>query len=120
MKQLNLGLNLGTKFLDEIGRVVPWRKLVALITPFAPESKRAALDKTQVDQARICGIRVPTKNEAPRQVRDNCRAADQSSADILNKAFPTVSTSLPKLTWPDVNPTICPVMGSMPGPCPIP
>ena len=45
MKQINLGLNLGTKrtrkreFLDEMDRVVPWDALVALIAPFAPEGK---------------------------------------------------------------------------------
>jgi IS5 family transposase len=45
MKQINLGLNLGTKrtrkreFLDEMDRVVPWAALVALIAPFAPEGK---------------------------------------------------------------------------------
>jgi transposase, IS5 family len=45
MKQINLGLNLGTKrtrkreFLDEMGRVVPWAALVGLIAPFAPEGK---------------------------------------------------------------------------------
>ena len=45
MKQIDLGLNLGTKrtrkreFLDEMDRVVPWAALVALIAPFAPEGK---------------------------------------------------------------------------------
>ena len=46
MRQANLGLDLTTKrtrkreFLDEMDRVVPWGKLVALITPHAPEGKR--------------------------------------------------------------------------------
>ncbi|MBC7480427.1 MAG: transposase, partial [Rhizobacter sp.] len=46
MKQANLGLNLTTKrtrkreFLDEMERVVPWRALVDLITPYAPEGRR--------------------------------------------------------------------------------
>lgn len=46
MRQANLGLDLTTKrtrkreFLDEMNRVVPWGKLVALITPHAPEGKR--------------------------------------------------------------------------------
>ena len=46
MKQTNLGLDLTTKrtrkreFLDEMNRVVPWRELVALISPHAPEGKR--------------------------------------------------------------------------------
>ena len=45
MKQIDLGLNLGTKrtrkreFLDEMDGVVPWDALVALIAPFAPEGK---------------------------------------------------------------------------------
>ena len=45
MKQIDLGLNLGTKrtrkreFLDEMGRVVPWGALVELIAPFAPQGK---------------------------------------------------------------------------------
>jgi IS5 family transposase len=46
MKQADLGLNLTAKrtrkreFLDEMGRVVPWAELVALVTPFAPEGRR--------------------------------------------------------------------------------
>ena len=46
MKQADLGLNLTTKrtrkreFLDEMERVVPWRALIDLITPYAPEGKR--------------------------------------------------------------------------------
>jgi hypothetical protein len=46
MKQANLGLDLTTKrtrkreFLDEMDRVVPWGKLVALMTPQGPEGKR--------------------------------------------------------------------------------
>ncbi|OYV01978.1 MAG: IS5/IS1182 family transposase [Burkholderiales bacterium PBB5] len=46
MKQADLGLNLTTKrtrkreFLDEMERVVPWRALIDLITPFAPDGKR--------------------------------------------------------------------------------
>ena len=46
MKQAELGLNLTTKrtrkreFLDEMERVVPWRALIDLITPYAPEGRR--------------------------------------------------------------------------------
>lgn len=46
MKQANLGFDLTTKrtrkreFLDEMNRVVPWAKLVELVTPHAPEGKR--------------------------------------------------------------------------------
>ncbi|MES2183957.1 MAG: IS5 family transposase [Pseudomonadota bacterium] len=46
MKQADLGLNLGTKktrrreFLDEMNRVVPWRALVELVSPYAPEGKK--------------------------------------------------------------------------------
>ena len=45
MKQIDLGLNLGSKrtrrreFLDEMDRVVPWGALVELIVPFAPEGR---------------------------------------------------------------------------------
>ena len=47
MKQADLGLSLTTKrtrkreFLAEMERVVPWAALVGLITPYAPEGKRA-------------------------------------------------------------------------------
>ena len=46
MKQADLGLSLTTKrtrkreFLDQMERVVPWRALIDLITPYAPEGKR--------------------------------------------------------------------------------
>lgn len=46
MKQADLGLNLTTKrtckreVLDEMERVVPWRALLDLITPYAQEGKR--------------------------------------------------------------------------------
>ncbi|MET3514997.1 hypothetical protein ABIC63_002780 [Pseudacidovorax sp. 1753] len=46
MKQTSLGLPLSTKrtrkceFLDAMDRAVPWRDLVALFEPFAPESGR--------------------------------------------------------------------------------
>jgi transposase, IS5 family len=45
MTQLHLGLNLSTKrtrkreFLDEMRRVVPWLKLIALIEPHYPKAK---------------------------------------------------------------------------------
>ena len=45
MTQLDLGLNLSTKrtrkreFLDEMRRVVPWLKLIALIEPHYPKGK---------------------------------------------------------------------------------
>ncbi len=46
MKQTDLGLNLSNKrtrkreFLDEMNRVVPWDRLVALVAPYAPVSVR--------------------------------------------------------------------------------
>ena len=46
MKQVDLGLNLGTKktrrreFLDEMNQVVPWGALVELVAPHAPEGKK--------------------------------------------------------------------------------
>lgn len=46
MKQHSLGLGATAKrtrrreFLDEMGRVVPWGELVALVTPYLPEGKR--------------------------------------------------------------------------------
>jgi IS5 family transposase len=45
MNQISLGLNLSTKktrkreFLDEMGRVVPWKALVQIIEPYWPKSK---------------------------------------------------------------------------------
>ena len=45
MTQLHLGLNLSTKrtrkreFLDEMKRVVPWRRLIELIGPHYPKGK---------------------------------------------------------------------------------
>jgi IS5 family transposase len=45
MKQISLGLNLSTKktrkreFLDDMGRVVPWKALVQIIEPYWPKSK---------------------------------------------------------------------------------
>jgi len=45
MTQMDLGLNLSTRrtrkreFLDEMTRVVPWRKLIALIEPHYPKGK---------------------------------------------------------------------------------
>jgi IS5 family transposase len=45
MTQLHLGLNLSTKrtrkpeFLDEMRRVVPWSRLIALIEPHYPKAK---------------------------------------------------------------------------------
>ncbi len=46
MKQVDLGLNLGTKktrrreFLDEMNQVVPWGAVVELVAPHAPEGKK--------------------------------------------------------------------------------
>ena len=46
MLQANLGLNLSTKktrkreFLEQMQQVVPWRDLVALIAPCAPEGRK--------------------------------------------------------------------------------
>ena len=46
MQQFDLGLNLSTKktrkreFLDQMQEVVPWKDLVALIAPYAPEGRK--------------------------------------------------------------------------------
>ena len=46
MQQFDLGLNLSTKktrkraFLEQMQQVVPWKDLVALITPYAPEGRK--------------------------------------------------------------------------------
>ena len=46
MQQTDLGLNLSTKktrkreFLEQMQQVVPWRDLVALIAPYAPEGRK--------------------------------------------------------------------------------
>jgi len=46
MQQFDLGLNLSTKktrkreFLEQMQQVVPWRDLVALIAPYAPEGRK--------------------------------------------------------------------------------
>ena len=46
MQQTDLGLNLSTKktrkreFLEQMHQVVPWRDLVALIAPYAPEGRK--------------------------------------------------------------------------------
>jgi len=46
MQQSDLGLNLSTKktrkreFLEQMQQVVPWKDLVALIAPYAPEGRR--------------------------------------------------------------------------------
>lgn len=45
MQKSNLGLNLSTKktrkreFLEQMQQVVPWKDLVALIAPYAPERR---------------------------------------------------------------------------------
>jgi IS5 family transposase len=49
MTQLGLGLDLSTKrtrkreFLDEMRRVVPWSRLIALIEPHYPKGKTGRL-----------------------------------------------------------------------------
>ena len=46
MQQTDLGLNLSTKktrkreFLEQMQQVVPWRDMVALIAPYAPEGRK--------------------------------------------------------------------------------
>ena len=46
MQQFDLGLNLSTKktrkreFLEQMQQVVPWKDLVALIAPYAPEGRK--------------------------------------------------------------------------------
>ena len=46
MQQFDLGLNLSTKktrkreFLDQMQQVVPWKDLVALLAPYAPEGRK--------------------------------------------------------------------------------
>ncbi len=46
MQQFELGLNLSTKktrkreFLEQMQQVVPWKDLVALIAPYAPEGRK--------------------------------------------------------------------------------
>ena len=46
MQKSNLGLNLSTKktrkreFLEQMQQVVPWKDLVALISPYAPEGRK--------------------------------------------------------------------------------
>lgn len=46
MQQFDLGLNLSTKktrkreFLEQMQQVVPWKELVVLIAPYAPEGRK--------------------------------------------------------------------------------
>lgn len=73
----------------------------------------------QEDQTKVCGIKVPTKEQALAQVKGNWRAAYRSAADSLNTAGAAiVPATPPQFSWPDIRGTVCPVVGTVPGICP--
>jgi hypothetical protein len=91
MKQINLGLNLGTKrtrkreFLDEMDRVVPWDALVALIAPFAPEGKTGRPPFAVQAMLRIHFLHVWTRRLLQAQFGDSEWSAYMYPARLLGK-----------------------------------
>ena len=79
----------------------------------------AAFGEEKEDETKVCGIKVPTKDEALAQVKGNWQVTYQAAAESLNKAgAATMSVTPPKISWPDIKGTICSILGSVPMICP--
>lgn len=79
----------------------------------------AVFGHAKEDETKICGLKVPTKEEALAQVKDNWRLAYQTAAESINQAgAATMSLTPPKVYWIDIKGTICPVLGYVPMICP--
>lgn len=63
------------------------------------------------DHTKVCGLKVPTKQEALAQVRGSLKGAYASAADVLNTGREMIPTTLPRPSWSDVKGAVCPVIG---------
>ena len=103
MKQADLGLNLSVKatrkrkFLGEMERVVPWKALVELVRPFAPEGKRGRPPFAVESMLRIhfmqqwFGLSDPAMEEA---LYDTPLYRDFAQLEAWTKRLPDESTIL--------------------------
>ena len=103
MKQADLGLNLSVKatrkrkFLEEMERVVPWKALVELVRPFAPEGKRGRPPFAVESMLRIhfmqqwFGLSAPAMEEA---LYDTPLYRDFAQLEAWTKRLPDESTIL--------------------------
>ena len=63
------------------------------------------------DHTKVCGIHVPTQEEALAQIKDNWRAAYQAAAESLNSAKVSLVPKVPpNLTAQDVKAVACPLV----------
>ena len=70
------------------------------------------------DQSKVCGIKVPTKDELLAQAKNNWQSAYQTAAESMNSAGRSVvSMKPPAVSWDELKEAVCPVIGSVPMIC---
>lgn len=70
------------------------------------------------DQNKVCGIRVPTRDELLTQAKNNWQSAYLTAAESMNSAGRTViSMKPPTVSWDELKGAVCPILGSVPMIC---
>ncbi|MDO8777972.1 MAG: hypothetical protein Q7K57_56505 [Burkholderiaceae bacterium] len=70
------------------------------------------------DQAKVCGLNVPTRQQILAQVKSNSKNTYESTANLLSKGGAMVPTTIPKVSWPELKGSICPLVGNIAAVCP--
>lgn len=71
---------------------------------------QSGFEQSVVDEKSVCGLHVPTKDEALAKVRSGWKSAYKQSSDLLGNV---VSPTLPSITLSDVKPNLCPIVGGV-------
>ena len=71
------------------------------------------------DQSKVCGMKVPTKDELLSTVKTDWQSTYKAAAETLNSAgHSVVSITPPRVSWSDLKGSVCSVLGSVPMICP--
>lgn len=65
------------------------------------------------DESRVCGVRVPTKEELTAIATSNWKNAYRSAAEAIGKPI-----TLPTVSWDDLKKQVCAMTGTVPMVCP--
>lgn len=70
------------------------------------------------DQSKVCGMKVPTKDELLATVKTDWQSTYKTAAEVLNSAgHGVVSITPPRVSWSDLKGSVCSVLGSVPMIC---
>lgn len=87
---------------------VTWEAYDACQTMKGINNLHQQIDGESEDLNTVCGIKIPTREEALHHVSSNWKAAYEAAARTI--ASIDLPVAAPQLSWPDVRKTICPMI----------